>query len=215
MIRINLLAGERRVAKTAGRRFEIGQKITLVGTLLLIITALLIGSRYLSITQEQARLASEMDAARREEARLAEVLKEVSDFEARRTLLQERVKLIDELRRGQSAPVHMVDQVSRALPEMTWLTTMKQDGYDVTIEGRCLSLTALSDFVGNLESSRYFKRPVEILDSAVVAGTQSGAQQTPDLIRFVVRGTFQMAGIETKAATATAAGARPAGRGGN
>ena len=140
-----------------------------------------------------------------------EVLREVADFEARRATLQQRVALIDELRRGQSAPVHMVDQISRALPEMTWLTSMKQDGYDVTIEGRCLNLTALSDFIGNLEASRYFKRPVEIIDSAVVPGAQQqGTQTTPDLIRFVVKGTFQMAGIDAKPATP-----RPAGRGGN
>ena len=35
----------------------------------------------------------------------------------------------------------MIDQVSHALPEMTWLTSLKQVGYDVTIEGRCLALT--------------------------------------------------------------------------
>ncbi len=58
----------------------------------------------------------------------------------------------------------MIDQMSRALPEMTWLTRVQQNGYDVTIEGRCLSLTSLSDFVGNLEASRYFKRPVEIVE---------------------------------------------------
>ena len=58
---------------------------------------------------------------------------------------------------------------------MMWLTKLKQNGYDVTIEGRCMSLTALSDFVGNLEAPRYFKRPVEILSSEVVAATQ----QTP------------------------------------
>ena len=45
----------------------------------------------------------------------------------------------------------MIDQISRALPEMTWLTERKQDGYDVTMQGRCLTLTALSDFIGNLE----------------------------------------------------------------
>ena len=86
----------------------------------------------------------------------------------------------------------MVDQISRALPEMTWLTELRQDGYDVTMQGRCLSLTSLSDFVGNLEASRYFKRPVEILSSEVV----SGAQGTPDLIQFTIRGSFQMAGID-------------------
>ena len=68
----------------------------------------------------------------------------------------------------------MVDQISRALPDMTWLTAMQQNGYDVTIQGRCLTLTSLSDFVGNLEASRYFKRPVEIVESAVIAGDGNG-----------------------------------------
>jgi type IV pilus assembly protein PilN len=215
MIRINLLAGERRAAKAGGRSFQIGQKITVVGSLILVLAAVLIGWRYWSIRQEQARIASEIESARREETRLSEVLREVADFEARRGLLQQRVALIDELRRGQSAPVHMVDQISRALPEMTWLTSLKQEGYDVTMEGRCLSLTALSDFVGNLEASRYFKRPVEIVDSAVVSGAPGGrgGPAGPDLIRFVIKGTFQMAGIDV----AKPASARPAakGRGGN
>ncbi len=209
MIRINLLAGERRAAKASGRSFQIGQKITVVGSLLLVLTAVLVGWRYWSLTQQKAQYVADIDAARREEARLGEVLKQVADFEAQREQLRQRVQLIDELRKGQSAPVHMIDQISRALPEMTWLTNVKQEGYDVTIEGRCLSLTALSDFVGNLEASRYFKRPVEIIDSGIMS---SGGQQQqgPELIRFVVKGTFQMAGIESKPAVA-----RPAGRGGN
>ncbi len=192
MIRINLLAGERRAAKSAGRSFQIGQKITLAGSLILLVTALLIGWRYWAVSQHEATVTQEIEAARREESRLAEVLKQVTDFEAQRARLQERVQLIDELRRGQTAPVHMVDQISRSLPEMTWLTNLTQVGYDITIEGRCTNLTALSDFVGNLESTRYFRRPVEIVSSTVVAG-QPGA---PDLIEFTIKGTFQMAGID-------------------
>jgi type IV pilus assembly protein PilN len=192
MIRINLLAGERRAAKSAGRGFQIAQKITLAGSAILLVTALLIGWRYWAVTQHEATLTQEIDAARREESRLAEVLKQVTEFEAQRARLQERVGLIDELRKGQTAPVHLIDQISRSLPEMTWLTSLKQEGYDVTIQGRCTDLTALSDFVGNLETTRYFRRPVEIVTSAVVSG-QAGA---PDLIEFTIKGTFQMAGIE-------------------
>ena len=116
----------------------------------------------------------------------------MAEFEARKQQLEQRVALIDELRKGQNAPVHMIDQVSRALPDMTWLTSVKQDGYTLTLQGRCLTLTSLSDFVGNLEASRYFARPVEIVDSAVV----SGDGKTPDLIQFTIRGTFQMAGVD-------------------
>ncbi|GEM_PF-755732 len=192
MIRINLLAAERRAAKAASKGLQTAQKLTVIGSLILVLAALGIGWRYWALGQMVATADRQLAEARREEQRLAEILKEVSTFEARRAQLQQRATLIDELRRGQGAPVHIVDQVSRALPEMTWLTGLKQQGFEVTIEGRCLSLTSLSDFVGNLEASRYFKRPVEILSSEVVAG----AAGDPETIRFSIRGSFQMAGIE-------------------
>jgi type IV pilus assembly protein PilN len=126
----------------------------------------------------------------------------------RRKLLESRVALIDELRKGQSAPVHMVDQVSRALPDMTWLTGLTQSGYTLTITGRCLTLTSLSDFIGNLEASRYFMRPVEIIETAVTPGGNGGS---PELIQFTIRGTFQMAGVESTPPPPP--GAKGAGRG--
>jgi type IV pilus assembly protein PilN len=212
MIRINLLAGERRAAPATGgggSTFQMGQKMTVLGSLILVVTLLLLGWRYWSIEQEKARVASDIDAARREETRLAEVLKQVQEFEARKAMLQARIALIDELKRGQSAPVHMVDQISRALPDMTWLTTLKQNNLDITIEGRTLTLASVSDFVGNLEASRVFVRPVEIIDSAVLPAVQGG----PELIRFVVRGTFQMSGMEPTPAP-DKPGAKPPVKGG-
>ena len=192
MIRINLLSSERRQAKAAPRGLLLAQKMTVVGSLILILAALGVGWRYWALGQQAANIERELADARREEQRLAGILKQVQEFEARREVLQQRASLIDELRKGQAAPVHMVDQISRSLPEMTWLTELRQDGYDVTMQGRCLTLTSLSDFVGNLEATRYFKRPVEILSSEVVSG-QPGS---PDLIQFTIRGSFQMAGID-------------------
>jgi type IV pilus assembly protein PilN len=200
MIRINLVAGERRAAKTEGRTFQIGQKVTVLGSLLLVVTALGLGWRYWANMQAEQQIAQDIAAAKREEARLTEVLKQVSNLEGQRAQWQQRVALIDELRRGQAAPVHIIDQISRSLPDMTWLTSVKQDGYDVTIEGRCTSLTALSDFVGNLESTKYFKRPVEIVTSEVMAGQKEG----PELIEFIIKGTFQMAGIDQPVPAAAA-----------
>lgn len=192
MIRINLLA-ERRSVKAASKGFETGQKITVIGSLLVVLTLVGVGWRYWALGQQEATVIREVAAAQREEQRLAEILKQVAEFEARKQQLQDRVTLIDELRKGQTAPVHMIDQVSRALPDMTWLTSLEQTGFTLSIEGRCLTLTSLSDFVGNLEASRYFARPVEIVDSAVVPGD---GKTTPDLIQFTIRGTFQMAGAE-------------------
>ena len=63
-----------------------------------------------------------------EEQRLIQVISEVREFEARRGRLEQRVSLIEELRRGQTAPVHILDQISRSLPDMVWLTKMTQTG---------------------------------------------------------------------------------------
>jgi type IV pilus assembly protein PilN len=196
MIRINLLASERRAVKAAAPGFQAAQKMTVIGSLLLVVTVALLGWRYWALGQEKERVVREIEAARREEARLTEILKQVAEFENRRKLLEARVALIDELRKGQAAPVHMIDQVSKALPEFTWLVGVTQNGYTLTIQGRCLSLTSLSDFVGNLEASRYFIRPVEIIETSVVDGSSA---KGPELIQFTIRGTFQMAGVESVA----------------
>jgi len=87
------------------------------------------------------------------------------------------------LRRGQSSPVHVLDAVSRSVPEMLWLTQLEQKGADLTIEGRCMTLTSISDFVDNLGRSGWFKKPVEIVDSQV----EVGAGGAGDVIRFTVK----------------------------
>jgi type IV pilus assembly protein PilN len=195
MIRINLLATERKAAKAASRGFQAGQKMMVIGSLVLVMTAVGIGWRYWTLGQQQQQVERDIEAALREEARLAEILKQVADFEARKVQLENRVLLIDELRKGQTAPVHMIDQISKALPDMTWLTAISQNGYTLTMTGRCMTLTSLSDFIGNLEASRYFIRPVEIIESTVAPA----AKGAPELVAFTIRGTFQMAGVESVA----------------
>jgi len=150
MIRINLLATERRGAKAGAAKggFQAGQKLTVIGSLIVVLAAAGIGWRYWALGQQQAQIERNIATATREEQRLATILKEVQEFEARKIRLEARVALIDELRKGQNAPVHMIDQISRSLPEMTWLTGLRQERFDITIQGRCLTLTSLSDFVG-------------------------------------------------------------------
>ena len=212
MIRINLLATERRAtgkAAASSPGIQAGQKMMVIGSLVLVLAVVAVGWRYWAINQEKAQIAREIETQKREEARLQEILKQVQEFENRRKVLEARLALIDELRKGQTAPVHMIDQISKALPDMTWLTGMQQTGYTMQIQGTCLSLTSLSDFIGNLEASRYFIRPVEIVESAVTAGDA----KSPDLIQFTIRGTFQMAGVDSVAPPPPGSPARGGRRG--
>jgi type IV pilus assembly protein PilN len=193
MIRINLLAGERERPKTkVAVPFDIGQKIPLVCSLILVVTALGIGWWWWALDREKARIANGITEAQHETARLQSILQQVAAFDKQKQQLQQRVALIEELRKGQGGGVHMLDELSKALPEMLWLTQMKQDGGELTIEGRCTTLTALSDLVANLERSRYFRKPVEIVDSQV----DNSQTQGPELIKFALKATFAIPGMQ-------------------
>ena len=182
MIRINLLTVDRERAKRKAK-FQVGQKVTVACSLILVAAGLIVGWWFYSLNRTSADLDQQIADAERETQRLQSVIQQVAQFEARRAQLQQRVTLIEELRKGQTGPVHLLDQISRALPEAMWLISLRQAGNEITIEGQCTSLNSLSDFVSGLETSNLFERPVEIIDSRVEPATTA----SPELIRFSVR----------------------------
>jgi type IV pilus assembly protein PilN len=186
MIRVNLLGVERQKTKKAAA-FDISKQLTVVCSLILAVTAGGIGWWYWSLAQESVRLDADIAAAQTESARLRALLTEVQQFETRRTQLQQRVALIEQLRGGQSVPVQLLDHVSRSLPEMLWLTSLEQDGSAVTIEGRSTTLIGLSDFVGNLGNTALLQKPIEIVDSQVETPQATGGTPAAELIRFKVK----------------------------
>jgi type IV pilus assembly protein PilN len=209
MIRINLLSVDKPAAATAASgpklSFNIGEKAgPLAAVLILAGAAGYVALDYLSVQQQHRSLVKELDAARAEKARLQPILKEVEQFDAQKKDLQMRVNLIEELRQNQVGPVHMLDQISRSLPDRLWLVEMKQTGNDVTLDGKTSTLSSLADFVANLEASGYFARPVEITNS------EEEKKGDTDLIKFTVKATFEMPGAKKPAAAA--AGAAPARR---
>jgi len=199
MIRINLLAAERDRAKKKGKVTlgTTGQKLTILCSIILIFAGLFIGWRYWALTNQSAQLDADISASQQETTRLHSIIQQVQQFEQRKGQLQQRVVLIEQLRKGQTGPVHLLDQISRALPPMLWLVEVKQvPANDVIIDGRSTTLTGLSDFVSNLEASGYFKRSIEIVNTSSEASPVPGSE----LIRFSIRAIFQQPG-DAKPAT--------------
>jgi type IV pilus assembly protein PilN len=194
MIRINLLGVERKQARKAPT-FDIGQKLTVACSLILVAGLLGIGYWYWTLNEASARVDREIVAANAEATRLRSLLTEVQQFEARRGQLTQRVQLIEQLRGGQSVPVQLLDHVSRSLPDMLWLTSMAQNGPVLTIQGRSTTLIALSDFVGNLGTNPLLVKPIEIVNSEVESSSSAGAPGQPALetIKFTVKA--QVAGV--------------------
>ena len=201
MIRINLLAVERERTKT---RVVIpaAHRATLGASLILLATVLGVAWWFWSLRQTSIRLDDEIARAEIQTQQLRSVLAQVQKFEARKAQLQQRVTIIEQLRNGQAAPVHVLDEISKSLPDRLWLTDLTQTGSDFAMGGMTTSMTAVSDFIANLEATRWFKRPVEIVDSQVQADAKAG-----DLVKFSLKAVFQDPNAPAKPAA-------PGGRGG-
>ena len=186
MIRINLLTVERERAKRrpGGGLQATQQKITLACSVILVLAALGVGWWYWSLRKQADQIEANIVTAQRETERLRGLIAQVEQFEARRAQLQQRVALIEELRKGQAGPVRLLDEISRSLPDMLWLTEIKQQGDALTISGRCTAQTALSDFITNLNASGYFKAD---LGESQVEPAQPGQAE---LIRVSVKAQF-------------------------
>ncbi len=208
MIRVNLIGGERKRAKKKVV-LAAGHKISVGCTLILLVAGGVMGWRYWALGHESTRLDAEIATAQRESARLHSVITKVQAFEQRKAQLQQRVALIEQLRREQTGPVHMLDQISRSLPQMLWLTQIKQTGAgsDVVIDGLCTTLTGLSDFVANLEASGYFQKSVEIINSTTDTSNKAG-----ELIKFQVKAVFQRPTDPITTPTPTSAAAPTEGK---
>jgi type IV pilus assembly protein PilN len=120
----------------------------------------------------QRSVASELEArlevATADSARLAD-LRAVSDsLSARRQLIRERVALVEQLDRNRFVWPHMLDEISRALPQLAWLTNLRQisplPSATVQIQGLAANPLAITEYVRNLEASTFVSE-VRILGS--------------------------------------------------
>ena len=208
MIRINLLGVERTKTRKLPTFTIQAQQLTIACSLILVASVAGVGWWYWTLKQTAAQVETDIATAQQEQQRLQSVLAEVRQFEGRRSQLQQRVQLIEQLRAGQTLPVQLLDHISRSVPEMLWLTDMDQKGDALTIQGRCNTLIAAADFVTNLGNSNVLTKPIE-LDTQVEVLQASQAQPGIELYKFTVRAKVDPAAAAksgTKPVSAPAAG---------
>ncbi len=162
MIRINLLTEARAAAaKKKGPALPTGAKLN---NLLLIAGVALgliyIGVMALVLTSRRRHLDEEIGKAKEEVARLKSIIDEVKGYEDKKKSLEEKIALINNLKVNQKGPVRLMDEISKALPDLVWLTDMSITGDVLTLRGKTLSPNAVATYLENLKKSPYFAEPV-------------------------------------------------------
>jgi type IV pilus assembly protein PilN len=79
----------------------------------------------------------------------------IKNLEKVRSQLLARKEIIEDLQSNRSQMVHLFDQLSRTIPEGTRLTSLKQSGDSLTLEGVAESSTRVATYMRSLENSPY------------------------------------------------------------
>ncbi len=163
MIRINLLGEPTAAPRATRRRPEIslgahqGDIIVLV---CLGIAALAVGLTWWSLSARRAGAEQRHAELQREKQELQEVIDKVQELERQRSRLTEQIEIINQLKAQQHGPVRIMDEVSRALPDLVWLTRLSVHGSAVTIAGAAMDENAVANYITNLDESPFFSEPV-------------------------------------------------------
>ena len=214
MIRINLVAPEKATkakAKSGGGGGPAMPPGALQSYLLLALlvggAAVLCAGAWWLQSNKLRDLDTRIAADEKRQRDLKAITDQVLAFQQKKAILENKVLVIEQLRLAQKSPVHMLDEVSKALPDYVWLTTLTENAGNLGFAGQSNSLAAVADFISALQRSGWFP--------AVDLGTSTEAQS---LVNFTLTGAFkdpevaakEKAIAEARAAAAAASG--PPGR---
>ena len=163
MIRINLLSEGRRpvVARRQRPKLALGDQDPSIYFLTggLILGLLIVGVQFFRLSSRIGDLDDQVRTKQAEVDSLREILDEVEEFKQKQADLERKIDVIQDLTQKQQGPVNIMDKVSRALPDLLWLTQMNFRGENVDLAGTAYNTAAIATFIENLSEVPEFKEP--------------------------------------------------------
>jgi type IV pilus assembly protein PilN len=159
MIKINLLPREERI-----RRAPLNTRLILAGvTVGVVLIAMAYGWYWLN--GEVGRLQVAIRQAQADAKRFDGLAKQVDTFRAEKKRLEEMIKVIDTLVVAQGSPVQILDEVSKALPNEVWLTSLNRSGKKLEISGIAFSNFSVANLMTNLSRAPDLLKNVDLIVS--------------------------------------------------
>ncbi|BDE69934.1 MULTISPECIES: PilN domain-containing protein [Delftia] len=197
MILINLLPHREATRK---RRKEAFQATMVLSAL---IGLLIIGAVYwwyqMMIEAQQAKNSM----LRAEITVLESQIKEIAGLEDEITALRARQKAVEDLQSDRNLPVHMLNELVSQLPDGVYITSIKQEGLAVTMQGTAQSNERVSEMLRNLsEGTPWISKPelVEIVARTVNVTPKDQRRAAAFNLRFqLTRASVAEKGLPTAA----------------
>jgi len=121
---------------------------------------LLLGSMIDSQDQRNERLRAQIKV-------LDKQIEEINDLETQKQRFISRMQIIEKLQRSRPEVVHLFDEMVKTMPDGTYLTSIKENGNKIKLEGVAQSSTRVSTLMRNIAGSQWLRNPeLEVVDTA-------------------------------------------------
>ena len=153
MARINLLPWRAERRKLRQKEFMVMLGASALGAALL--AFLIVGYHKAQIEGQNERNTFLRDQITQVDAKI----KEIEELDKKKAKLLARKEVIEQLQANRSQMVHLFDSLVRTIPDGVTLTSIKQEGDMLTLEGRSQSNARVSTYMRNLEGSGWMTNP--------------------------------------------------------
>jgi type IV pilus assembly protein PilN len=150
MIQINLLP-----VKAAKKR-EFGRQQLVLFVLLLVLAGIGNYFVYNRFESELRGLDKQIATTRTEIAQLEKTIGEVKSIKEDKKALEDKLKILDTLKKGRTGPVKVLDELASVIPQKVWLGDFTEAAGNVTMTGMAVTYEDLSTFSKKLKASTHF-----------------------------------------------------------
>jgi type IV pilus assembly protein PilN len=151
MIKINLLLA-RKEKKKVGIRKEF-----IILILSIVLLAGLLGVIQYLLEKEKSDTLAKISETKKEIAYYKSLTTEVLKAKEAQKTLQDKLNVINALRKEKGTPAKVLDELSIDKPEKIHLESVKKEGSKLGIEGIALDDETIANFMTNLRKSKLFK----------------------------------------------------------
>jgi type IV pilus assembly protein PilN len=178
MIRINLLGQERPKTSRRGPSIPLESSLRLILFVASLLVAFVV--LYAMYHQKQTELAgieNRITSLQAEMVRLQQVKSDVQQYEQQKTILQQRIDVIEELQANRSGAQQLLQMIAATVEhsDSLWLTSMSRSGDSLEFTGEAASIDAIANFLTQMKRSGYFGS-IEMKQAAendIVKGAQT------------------------------------------
>jgi type IV pilus assembly protein PilN len=154
MILINLLPHREEKRRRRKQAFFVGLALSAA------VGLLLAGMAYLVLLEMRAAQQSRNEFLGAEIQRLDAQIKDIASLRSEIEGLKARQKVVEDFQIDRNMPVHLLNELVAQTPEGVYLTSMRQDGQNVTLVGQAQSSERVSGLLRNTAyNSPWFERP--------------------------------------------------------